>query len=78
MEGSTPPDEEGSHPQMQLSPYLPSLASCCYSSASNKRFPPIPVMSWLSLPLFQPRRVFPSSHKGPGDPASPTALVKRS
>lgn len=64
MEGSTPPDEEGSHPQMQLSPYLPTLASCCYSSASNKRFPPIPAMSWLSLPLFQPRRVFPLQSQG--------------
>ena len=35
--------DEGSHHPMQLSPILPSLptlASCCYSSAHNKLFPP--------------------------------------
>lgn len=70
-------------PTPRSSPYLlslPTLASCCDSSASNKLFPPIPVLSWTSLPGFRLalQSPLPLRSQGTWGSCKPTVLHKRS
>lgn len=61
-------------------PSLPALASCCYSSASNKLFPLIPGLSWMSLLVFglALQSLLPLWSQGTWGSCKPTALHKQS